>query len=65
MGHFLEHLGTAFEDLWDDAKRPTLNDDFKEKLIKEVSKNTQGKTAQELVKNRDSKLKAIMEILEE
>jgi len=63
LKHFLEHLGDAFEDLWDDAKRPQVTPEFKEKLICEVEKNMAGKTPEQLAINRDKKLEAILSVL--
>ena len=28
LSHFLDHLGDAFEYLWDDANRPIMTDDL-------------------------------------
>ena len=62
LRHFLEHLGGAFEDLWDDLERPEVSDDFKEKLIYDVEKKMGNKTIKELSANRDKKLKTILGI---
>ncbi|NQY92660.1 MAG: 3-hydroxyacyl-CoA dehydrogenase [Campylobacteraceae bacterium] len=63
LEHFLEHLGDAFEDLWDDANRPVVTSEFKQKLISEVTQSLKGQSNAELTNKRDEKLKAILSVI--
>jgi len=63
LEHFLEHLGDAFEDLWDDANRPIVTSEFKQKLISEVTQSLKGQSNVELTNKRDQKLKAILSVI--
>ncbi len=60
LEHFIEHLGEAFEELWDDAQRPQMTDDLKQQLITETSALTEGKTPKILASERDQKLHAVL-----
>ena len=60
LAHFLEHLGGAFEALWDDAERPQMTEALKKQLIAEAAALTAGQTAQECAQQRDRQLTAIL-----
>lgn len=64
LEHFLEHLGGAFEALWDDANRPVVTDALSQKLIADVKKALTDYTSTELTAERDNKLSAILSILQ-
>ena len=60
LGHFFEHLGDAFELLWDDAKRPQVTDKLKQQLITEAQQLTVGRSYSELTGERDKQLQAVL-----
>ena len=63
LKHFMEHLGDAFEDLWDDANRPKVNQEDKENLISQIEKKLQGQSIQTLSEKRDENLKGILGVI--
>ena len=60
LEHFFEHLGDAFEALWDDAKRPQVTDKLKQQLITEAQQLTVGRSYSELTGERDKQLQAVL-----
>ena len=60
LAHFLDHLGGAFEALWDDAERPPMTKELKKQLIADAAALTAGQTAQECVQDRDNQLISIL-----
>jgi len=65
LKHFLEHLGDAFEDLWDDANRPIVSQKDKENLISQIEKKLEGKSIQDLSNKRDENLKEILSVIKQ
>ena len=63
LKHFWEHLGDAFEDLWDDANRPIVTAKDKKNLISQIQKKLEGKTIQDLSNKRDENLKHILSVI--
>jgi len=63
LKHFLEHLGDAFEDLWDDANRPVVSNEDKKNLIAQIETKLEGKSIQELSSKRDENLKNILSVI--
>jgi len=63
LEHFLEHLGDAFEDLWDDANRPVVSNEDKKNLISQIQTKLEGKSIQELSNKRDENLKNILSVI--
>ncbi|OUR69255.1 hypothetical protein A9Q76_10035 [Arcobacter sp. 31_11_sub10_T18] len=63
LEHFLEHLGDAFEDLWDDANRPVVSREDKKNLISQIQTKLEGKSIKELSNKRDENLKNILSVI--
>ena len=62
LSHFLDHLGRPFEDLWDDAKRPSMTPELKQRLIDGVSLSTGGQRPKDLMAERDRRLPHILDV---
>jgi 3-hydroxyacyl-CoA dehydrogenase len=60
LRHFLDHLGPAFEALWDDARRPLVTPALKESLIEQTRRAQGERSVAEIAAARD---RALMEIL--
>lgn len=60
LAHFLDHLGPAFDALWDDAHRPDMTEDLKRKIIAGVSQALGGQSIADLAARRDHKLRAVL-----
>ena len=58
LAHFLAHLGGSFEALWDDAHRPVMTEELKQRLTALVWHHPDA--MEELVRDRDAKLKVIL-----
>lgn len=65
LSHFLDHLGQPFEDLWDDAKRPSMTAELKQKLIEGVLLSTGGQRPQDMIDDRDRRLRHILGLTSE
>jgi 3-hydroxyacyl-CoA dehydrogenase len=63
LGHFLAHLGPAFESLWDDARRPIVTEALKVRLAIAVAESLGGRSMAQLMADRDQKLKAVLSIV--
>jgi len=53
LRHFLDHLGPAFEALWDDARRPLVSAALKEALIAQASRAQGERSVAEIAAARD------------
>lgn len=61
LAHFLEHLGPAFEGLWDDANRPIVTDDLKHSLVSSLRAMFGGAFADRAAE-RDLRLREVLAI---
>jgi len=58
LAHFLDHLGRPFEELWDDARRPEMTDELRDRLVA-----ASGKTpARFTLSERDRRLRQLLAI---
>jgi 3-hydroxyacyl-CoA dehydrogenase len=53
LRHFIEHLGPAFEALWDDARRPVVTASLKETLIAQTTRAQGTRSVAEIASARD------------
>lgn len=60
LRHFLQHLGPAFEALWDDAHRPLLTAALQERLIAETGRAQGVRSVAEIAAARDVALVDIL-----
>jgi len=60
LASFLRHLGPAFERLWDDAKRPSMDAALQAQIVAETEMMVGGASAQELAAERDVKLRRVL-----
>ena len=60
LRHFLQHLGPAFEALWDDARRPLLTAALQERLIAQTSRAQGVRSVAEIAAARDLVLEDIL-----
>ena len=58
LARFLSHLGGSFEVLWDDAHRPVMTEELKQRLI--LAMRHDPDATEELARDRDAKLKLIL-----
>lgn len=64
LAHFLDHLGPAFEALWDDAQRPEMTDELKRALVAAVRLHSDGRSPELRAADRDTRLAAVLAIAE-
>jgi len=62
LAHFLDHLGRPFEELWDDARRPVMTPELRQRLIEGVRQSTGERRPEDMVAERDRLLRRILEI---
>lgn len=62
LGHFLDHLGGAFEALWDDLHRPDLDPGLREELVRQMASRSAGHTAAQWSRWRDARLPGIFSL---
>jgi carnitine 3-dehydrogenase len=62
LAHFLDHLGPAFEALWDDAHRPQMTEELRKEILRGVSDTIGDRSRDELSQVRDRKLRAVLSI---
>lgn len=60
LAHFLDHLGTALEELWDDAQRPRMTDSLRARVLDGVAASVAGRSPAVLQAARDEALKAVL-----
>jgi carnitine 3-dehydrogenase len=60
LARFFEHLGPAFENLWDDAHRPQMTDALKEELIKGLGNDLLPESFETQLVRRDATLRNIL-----
>lgn len=60
LAHFFDHLGDAFEGLWDDAHRPEVTETLKQQLIHAMIERNQNQSTAGLIERRDQSLQAIL-----
>ncbi len=60
LAHFLDHIGPAFEALWDDAQRPVMDAALRARLSRETEAAVGGRSAADLAAERDARLKAVL-----
>ena len=58
---FLDHFTDTFNGWWDDLGQVYLDDEIKQKITEGMSQSAQGKSVEELAKQRDAMLVAIQE----
>ena len=63
MRHFLEHLGPANEDWWQDLGTPKLTPEVGRRLIEGVEQEAAGMSIPDLVRRRDTLLLVLLETL--
>lgn len=62
LAHFLDHLGAAFEALWDDAHRPEMTAALRQKLVEDVSRELASPRLGQDIRAREEQLRQIMAI---
>lgn len=62
LAHFLDHLGPAFEALWDDARRPEMTAALARKLVDEVAGELDCAPPGQSRQEREERLRNIMAI---
>ena len=60
LGHFLDHLGPAFEALWDDAQRPEMTTALTQKLIDDTAR---GRSSAPLSQGREARQERLRQII--
>ena len=62
LDHFLDHLGGAFEALWDDLQQPDLDAGLRKELTRQMARRAAGVTAAEWSRWRDARLPGIFDL---
>jgi carnitine 3-dehydrogenase len=64
-GHFIDHLGPAFERMWNDLGSASFDEKLVEQLLEGVRPRVAGKTYDELVDSRNASLLQMLKLIDE
>ena len=65
LQHFIDHLGPAFEALWDDAQRPLMTVQLQRQLVSAIATRFAGRSLRDVTTERDTRLRAILALTQQ